>query len=109
MVSIVRTEAHALGTSAEVCADIERTIGAYRRVVRALCTVLMTHWSELASLTNKCQAIEALFHATAKRPAVKYPALDRVLGMMPSYLRRAAIEHAVGVTASFQWASSWRS
>lgn len=105
MTSIIRSEAHALGTSPEVRADIERTIDAYRRAVRALCTVLMTHWSDLASLSNKCQAVEALFHATAKRPRVKYPVLGRMLGKMPSYLRRAAIEHAVGVTASFQ--SNW--
>lgn len=105
MSSIVRTESHALATSPEVRADIERTIGAYRRAVRALSTVLMTHWGELGSLRNKCLALEALVHPTAKRPAVKYPVLGRMLGKMPSYLRRAAIEHAVGAVSSFQ--SNW--
>jgi hypothetical protein len=34
---VIRTESHALVTSPEVRADIERTIAAYRRAVRALC------------------------------------------------------------------------
>ncbi len=105
MTSIVRTESRALATSPEVRADIARTIGAYRRAVRAISSVLMTHWPELQALTNKCQAVESLFHATARRPAVKYPVLDRMLGKMPSSLRRAAIEHAVGAVSSFQ--SNW--
>jgi hypothetical protein len=36
---------------------------------------------------------------------VKYAVLDRTLGKMPSYLRRAAIEPAVGAVSSFQ--SNW--
>ena len=84
-----------------------RTIVAYRRAVRALCTVVMTHWPELSQAKSKCQAAEALFHATAKRPRVRYPVLDRMFGKMPSYLRRAAIEHAFGAVASFL--SNWDS
>lgn len=102
---IIRTESHALVSSPEVRADIERTIAAYRRAVRALCTVLMTHWPELAQAKGKCQAVESLFHPTAKRPHVRYAVLDRMLGKMPSYLRRAAIEHAFGAVSSFQ--SNW--
>ena len=99
--SIIRTESHALVTSPEVRADIGRTIAAYRRVVRALCGVLMVHWPEVSRAKSKCQAVESLFHATAKRPVVRYSVLGRMLGKMPSYLRRAAIEAAIGATASF--------
>ncbi|MEJ6002772.1 transposase [Paucibacter soli] len=98
---IIRTEAHALATSPEVRADVERTIAAYRRAVRALSGVILTHWPALANAKSKCQAVESLFHATAKRPSVRYAVLDRMLGKMPSYLRRAAIEHAYGAVASF--------
>jgi len=75
--------------------------------VRALCGVLMVHWPEIGRLPSKgkCQAIEALFHATKQRPMVRYPVLDRMLGKMPSYLRRSAVEHAFGVVSSFQ--SNW--
>jgi len=105
--AIIRTEAHALATTPAIRADVERTIAAYRRAVRGLCGVLMVHWPQLARLRSKgkCQAIEALFHATKQRPVVRYPVLDRMLGKMPSYLRRAAVEHAFGVVSSFQ--SNW--
>lgn len=105
---IIRTEAHALVTTPAIRADVERTIIAYRRAVRALCGVLMVHWPEVATAKSKCQAVESLFHATAKRPHVRYPVLDRIIGKMPSYLRRAAIEHAFGCVSSFlsNW-SNW--
>jgi hypothetical protein len=105
---VIRTEAHGLGVSPAVREDVERTVDAYRRAVRAIATVVMTHWPCLGALPAKgkgtglgrCQAIEALFHATAERTKVRYPMLDRVLGKMLSYLRRAAIESAVGVVSS---------
>ncbi|MFN3982785.1 MAG: hypothetical protein ACK4SA_20590, partial [Caldilinea sp.] len=103
--TVIRTEVHALAASPKVREDVARTIAAYRRAVRALCGVLMVHWPELAPLKKKCQAVEALFHVTAKRAQVRYPVLDRMLGKMPSYLRRAAIEHAIGAISSFQ--SNW--
>lgn len=99
--AIIRTEAHALSASPQVRADVERTIAAYRRAVRALCTMLMVHWPEVSQAKSRCQAVESLFHATAKRPVVRYAVLGRMLGKMPSYLRRAAIEAAIGVTSSF--------
>lgn len=100
---IVRTEAHALRTTPEFRSDVDRTLQAYRQSVRALSTILMTHWPELGSLPakGKCQAIEALFHPTAKRPVVRYEAMGRIFGKMPSYLRRAAIEAAYGAVRAF--------
>lgn len=102
---VIRCESHDLATSPEVRDDIERTIVFYRRVVRALCTVLMTHWPELARAKSKSQAVEAMLHPTVKRPVVKYSVVSRMLGKMPSYLRRAAIEYAYGAVSSFQ--SNW--
>lgn len=102
---VIRCESHRLATSAKVRDDIERTIAGYRRIARALCTVLMTHWPELARAKSKPRALEALLHPTAKRPVVKYPGMSQMLGKMPSYPRRAAIEHAYGVVSSFQ--SNW--
>jgi len=111
--TIVRTEAHALATTPALRLDVERTITAYRRAVRAISGVLMVHWPDLAKLPSKgrgeamgrCQAIESLFHPTKHRPVVRYPVLGRMLGKMPCYLRRAAIEHAYGAVSSFQ--SNW--
>ena len=101
MPSIFRSEAHALVTTPEIRADVERTVVAFRRAVRALCGVIMVHWPEVAKASFTCNAVEALFHATAKRPVVRYAVLGRMLGKMPSYLRRAAIEQAHGAVASY--------
>ena len=103
--AILRAETHALSTTPEVRADVERTIAAYRRAVRALSGVLLVHWPEVSQAKSQCVATEALFHVTAARPAVRYPVLDRMLGKMPSYLRRAAIEAAFGAVSSFL--SNW--
>lgn len=103
MVTIVRTETHALSTSPALRQDVERTVAFYRRVVRMSATVAMTHWPELGALRNKERqmALEALFHATKERPVVRYAVLGRALGKMPSYLRRAALHAALGAVSSF--------
>lgn len=66
-------------------------------------TVAMTHWPELGRLRTKERqmALEAMFHATKDRPVVRYAVLDRALGKMPSYLRRAALHAALGAVSSF--------
>lgn len=102
---ILRSETHALRTSPAVREDVERTIIAFRRAVRGLCGVMLVHWGDISHGKTKCASIEDLFHKTAQRPDVKYPVLDRMIGKMPSYLRRAAIEQAHGAVASFL--SNW--
>ena len=97
----IRSESHALGTTAAQREDIARTLHKYRLTVRALATVIQTHWPELSKSNSKCFALESLFHPTAKRPSARYSMLDRWLGKMPSYLRRAAIEAAYGLVSSY--------
>lgn len=101
--TIVRSEAHALSTSPAVRQDVQRTINFYRRIVRLCATVAMTHWPALGLLRNqeRQMALEALLHPTAKRPVIRYLALSRAMGKMPSYLRRAALSNALGVVSSF--------
>ena len=99
----VRTEAHALSTPPEVRADIARTVDFFQRVVRMLCTVVLTHWPELGALRSqeRLTALEGLFHTTKLNPKPRYALLARVLGKMPSYLRRAAINAACGAVSSY--------
>lgn len=78
-----------------------RTVAQYRRVVRALATLMLTHWDAIANAKSKCGAVEALCHATSRRPSVPYAVFARIFGQMPSYLRRAAIEAAFGVVSSY--------
>ncbi|WP_051849407.1 IS200/IS605 family accessory protein TnpB-related protein [Thiomonas sp. FB-Cd] len=102
---IFRSEGHALGVSPAVREDVERTVAAFRRVVRGLCGVMLVHWADISHGKVKCASIEDLFHKTAQRPQVQYPELGRMFGKMPSYLRRAAIEQAHGAVSSFL--SNW--
>lgn len=101
--AIIRSEAHLLRTDPAVREDIERTIAAFRIGVRALCGVIFTHWPQIGPISSKSRVnfIESLFHVTRFNPAPRYAALDRLLGKMPSYLRRAAIQCACGVVSSF--------
>ena len=99
---LIRAEQHLLATTPEIRADMARTVAHYRRVVRALATLILTHWPSIATAKSKCGAVEALCHATAKRPGVRYPVFARLFGQMPSYLRRAAIEAAYGVVSSYR-------
>ena len=99
--ALIRSEAHQLSASPDVQHDVARTIAFYRMAVRALSTVIQTHWPEIAAASSKCFAVESLFHPTAKRPVAKYALLSRKLGKMPSYLRRAAIEAAYGAVSSY--------
>lgn len=100
---LIRTEAHALATSPVVRADVARTVAVYRRAVRMLATVALTHWPELAPLRSqeRMRDLEALIHPTKQRPTVRYALVSRALGRMPSYLRRAALNAALGVTSSY--------
>lgn len=98
---LIRAEQHGLITTPAVREDIARTLTHYRKVVRTLATVVMTHWPALSQASSRCFALEALCHPTKKRPTVRYPVVSRLLGQMPSYLRRAAIEAAFGVVSSY--------
>ena len=101
--AIIRTEYHGLATTAETREAMLRTLTAYRRVVRLCATIALTHWDELGALASHPRqvALEQLIHVTQKRPSVRYTLMRRVLGQMPSYLRRAALTAALGVVASY--------
>ena len=101
--TIVRTENHGLVTTEVVRQDMARTIAAYRRVVRLCATIALAHWPDFKDLRaqERQQVLEQLIHATKKRPLVRYPMMARVLGQMPSYLRRAALSASLGAVSSY--------
>jgi hypothetical protein len=103
MPAIFRTEQHGVTATPADVRGVARTIAFYRRAVRLLCTLILTHWPEIQEQDSiKRQGfIEGLFHATKERPIVKYAVIDRALGKTPSYLRRAAIEAAYGAVSSY--------
>jgi IS605 OrfB family transposase len=60
----------------------------------------MGHWTEIAQATSRCAAVEKLIHKTSSNPNPKYRYFQKRF-YFPSYLRRAAIEFALGQVCSF--------
>jgi IS605 OrfB family transposase len=108
--AIIRTDKWTLTTNQTERAHLARTIGMYRAFVRALIGVVYVHWPDIARAESPCQAVECLIHATKQNPHPTYRYFDRKFYKFPSYLRRAAIEFAIGQVSSFVTRSAgWQS
>lgn len=81
------------------------TISIYRKAVDFLIEVCQKEWEALAVLNGsllKQQYVERLCHKTAKHPTPKYNRFDKKFYKFPSYLRRGAINEAIGKVSSYQ-------
>ena len=79
------------------------TLDIFRNAVSYLISVYAGTWKELSEIRNpqkRFNAAEHLVHETKKNPA-RF-AFDRHFPKMPSYLRSAAIQHALGAVSSYQ-------
>ena len=82
---------------------IRQTLEIYRSAVSYLTEIYGQAWKELAGITEakkRFNAAEHLVHTTKKKQArfdfdIRFP-------KMPSYLRRAAIQHALGSVSSYE-------
>ena len=82
---------------------IRQTLGIYRSAVSYLTEIYGQVWEELAGIPEakrRFNAAEHLIHTTKKNQArfdfdIRFP-------KMPSYLRRAAIQHALGSVSSYE-------
>lgn len=82
---------------------LRQTLGIYRSAVRYLTEIYGQVWKTLAGIPDakrRFNAAEHLVHTTKKNVArfdfdSRYP-------KMPSYLRRAAIQHALGSVSSYE-------
>jgi len=63
--------------------------------------VVNTHWTMIANAKSRCSVVEKLIHQTSKNPNPKYSYFGKRFYKFPSYLRRAAIEFAIGQVSSF--------
>ena len=82
---------------------IRHTLHIYRQAVRYLIHVYEECWEELfqiANLQKRFNAAEHLVHSTKKNRA-RYD-FDQRFPKMPSYLRRSAIQHALGSVSSYE-------
>ena len=81
------------------------TINIYREVVDFLIDVCLKEWNDISSIKGnqkQQQYIERLCHKTADNPDVKYIFFDKRFYKFPSYLRRGAINEAIGKVSSYK-------
>ena len=82
---------------------IRHTLRIYRQAVGCLIRVYEESWEELSRIVNlqkRFNAAEHLVHSTKKNRA-RYD-FDQKFPKMPSYLRRSAIQHALGSVSSYE-------
>ena len=82
---------------------LRATLDIFRKAVSYLIPVYAETWEELSEIRNpqkRFNEAEHLVHETKKNHA-RFP-FDCHFPKMPSYLRRAAIQHALGALSSYQ-------
>ena len=82
---------------------IEPTICIYREALSFVidaCYKEKAGWLTLGG-KNRCSYIEKLIHATSDNPNPKYLEFDKKFYKMPTYLRRAIINQAIGIVNSY--------
>ena len=82
---------------------LRSTLDIFRKAVSYLIPVYAETWEELSEIKNlqkRFNEAEHLVHETKKNHARFL--FDRHFPKMPSYLRRAAIQHALGAVSSYQ-------
>ena len=82
---------------------IRHTLDIFRQAVFYLIQAYAESWDELSAIGNvqkRFNEAEHLVHETKKNHA-RFD-FDRCFPKMPSYLRRAAIQHALGSVSSYE-------
>ena len=80
------------------------TVSVYRDAVDFLITVCLDEWESITVFTghNRLSYIESLIHVTGDHPDVKYTGFDKKFYKFPCYLRRGAINEAIGKVSSYK-------
>lgn len=80
----------------------KETVTIYRHAVDYILNVCLENWKEISSLEgrNRFVYVEHLIHATKDNPAPAY-GFDSKFYKMPSYMRRGAINEAIGKVSSY--------
>ena len=91
----------------------KNTVSLYRSAVDFFINVCLEEWNNISSINGtvyKQQYVEKLTHITKNNPVVKYN-FDKKFYKFPNYLRRGAINEAIGKVSSYKsnltnWESS---
>ena len=81
------------------------TVSLYREAVDFLIQVCLKEWENISCVHGTLlqqQYVERLCHKTKQNPEVKYGSFDKKFYKFPSYLRRGAIQEAIGKVSSYQ-------
>ena len=81
------------------------TVAIYREAVDFFIDVCMREWDDIVTIGGdllKQQYVERLCHKTSKNTAPKYQRFDNRFYKFPSYLRRGAINEAIGKVSSYR-------
>ena len=79
------------------------TVSIYRNAVKYLIEVCLSDWNTIKEIPNtklQLSYIEKLIHKTKDNPVPVYD-FDNVFYKMPTYIRRAAINEAIGKASSY--------
>lgn len=81
----------------------KETVAIYRHAVDYILNVCLENWEEISSLEgrNGFAYVERLIHATKDNPVPAYN-FDSKFYKMPSYMRRGAINEAIGKVSSYK-------
>lgn len=82
----------------------KETVTVYRHAVDYLITVCLDNWDDIAARkgVNRLTYTETLIHATKCNPNPVYDDFDEKFYKMPSYMRRSAINEAIGKVSSYK-------
>lgn len=83
----------------------KETVSVYREAVDFLIGVCMNEWEDISAISGSLlrqQHVERLTHETADNLSPQYPEFDRKFYKFPSYLRRGAINEAIGKVSSYK-------
>ena len=104
MPKIIRTDKWRLLPAKYQLPILIDTIAIYRQMVRSLISIVNLRWKEIAVAEAQQRYVERLFHATKDNPNPKFAKFfgkGTKFYKFPSYLRRAAINDAIGHVSSF--------
>lgn len=81
----------------------KETVAIYRHAVDYILNVCLENWEEISSFEgrNRLFCVERLIHVTKDNPASTYN-FDSRFYKMPSYMRRGAINEAIGKVSSYK-------
>lgn len=84
--------------------SLDPTVDIFRKAVTYFIDVIEANWDDIGILRSKEKVnyVEKLTHRTKKNPHPTYSDFDLLFYKLPSYMRRSAIQDAIGSVSSYR-------